>query len=105
MRVHGELILMALRAVLPVLCWHWSTGRESYRLNYIRAKRADTSLAWISSIFLVMNLLVLLRVFFALCKRGIAGILLSLLSARKTLCRHRKASLIIDGSFCQTVTC
>ena len=41
-------------------------GKNGYRLNYIRAKRADTSLAWINSIFLVMNLLVLLR-FFCAC--------------------------------------
>ncbi|HED13603.1 MAG TPA: hypothetical protein ENI62_08120, partial [Gammaproteobacteria bacterium] len=33
--------------------------------NDIRAKRADTSIAWINSIFLVMNLLILLRIFFA----------------------------------------
>ena len=46
-------------------------GKNGYRLNYIRAKRADTSAAWINSIFLVMNLLILLRVFFALChQRG-----------------------------------
>ncbi|MCP5197383.1 MAG: transposase [Gammaproteobacteria bacterium] len=45
-------------------------GKHGYRLNYIRAKRADTSLAWINSIFLVMNLLTLLRVFFALFKTG-----------------------------------
>jgi len=40
-------------------------GKHGYRLNYIRAKRADTSLAWINSIFLVMNLMVLLKIFFA----------------------------------------
>jgi hypothetical protein len=40
-------------------------GKNGYRLNYIRAKRADTSLAWINSIFLVMNLLILERIFFA----------------------------------------
>ena len=39
-------------------------GKNGYRLNYIRAKRADTSFAWINSIFLVMNLLVLLAEFF-----------------------------------------
>jgi len=44
-------------------------GKNGYRLNYIRAKRADTSLAWINSIFLVMNLLVLLR-FFCACFSG-----------------------------------
>ncbi len=41
-------------------------GKNGYRLNYIRAKRADTSLAWINSIFLVMNLMVLLKAFFGL---------------------------------------
>ena len=48
-------------------------GKNGYRLNYIRAKRADTSAAWINSIFLVMNLLVLLRAFFALCFRVAVG--------------------------------
>ena len=45
-------------------------GKNGYRMNYIRAKRADTSVAWINSIFLVMNLLVLLKFFFALCRWG-----------------------------------
>jgi len=47
-------------------------GKNGYNLNYIRAKRADISFAWINSIFLVMNLLILIRIFFALCKRGVA---------------------------------
>jgi len=46
-------------------------GKNGYRLNYIRAGRADTSLAWINSIFLVMNLPILLRVFLGLCKSGV----------------------------------
>ncbi len=41
-------------------------GKDGYRLNYIRAKRADTSSAWINSIFLVMNLLILLKIFLLL---------------------------------------
>jgi len=49
-------------------------GKNGYRLNYIRAKRADTSVAWINSIFLVMNLLILLRIFFALWKGGVAAL-------------------------------
>jgi hypothetical protein len=36
-------------------------GKNGYRLNYIRARLRDTSEAWINSIFLVMNLLVLVR--------------------------------------------
>jgi transposase, IS5 family len=44
-------------------------GKNGYRLNYIRAKRADTSVSWINSIFLVMNLAVLLRLFFSAWKR------------------------------------
>ena len=51
-------------------------GKNGYRLNYIRAKRADTSAAWINSIFLVMNLQILLRIFFALCEWGLASALL-----------------------------
>jgi hypothetical protein len=46
-------------------------GKNGYRLNYIRAKRADTSFAWINSIFLVMNLLILLRIVFALIKKAL----------------------------------
>jgi hypothetical protein len=38
--------------------------KDGYRRNYIRAKRADTSGAWINSTFLVMNLQILLRIFF-----------------------------------------
>ena len=34
----------------------------------IRARRTDTSIAWINSIFLVMNLLVLVQVFIGLKK-------------------------------------
>jgi hypothetical protein len=45
-------------------------GKNGYRLNYIRAKRSDTSRAWINSIFLVMNLLILLRVFYWLWNSG-----------------------------------
>jgi IS5 family transposase len=37
-------------------------GKNGYRLNYIRAKTQKTSEAWINSIFLVMNLMVLLRI-------------------------------------------
>jgi hypothetical protein len=44
-------------------------GKNGYRLNDIRAKRADTSAAWINSIFLVMNLLILLRVFWSLLRK------------------------------------
>ena len=43
--------------------------KNGYRLNYIRAKLPKTSAVWINSIFLVMNLLILLRAFFALCRQ------------------------------------
>ena len=39
-------------------------AKNAYGLNKIRAKRADTSFAWINSIFLVMNLLILTKVFY-----------------------------------------
>ena len=57
-------------------------GKNGYRLNYIRAKRADTSVSWINSIFLVMNLAVLLRLFFTLCKCTGFARLARLLSAQ-----------------------
>ena len=38
-------------------------AKSAYGLNKIKAKRADTSCAWINSIFLVMNLLILTKVF------------------------------------------
>ena len=63
-------------------------GKNGYRLNYIRAKRADTSAAWINSIFLVMNLLVLLRIFFGLLKSGAA-------SALTVLSRIKNAWLLV----------
>ena len=43
-------------------------GKYGYRLNNIRAKRADTSVAWINSIFLVRHLLILVQVFICLKK-------------------------------------
>jgi IS5 family transposase len=74
-------------------------GKNGYRLNYIRAKRADTSLAWINSIFLVMNLLVLLRIFFARCKGSVAAVLLLLLPVGQTLLHHRGTRPVICGVF------
>ncbi len=66
-------------------------GKNGYNLNYIRAKRADTSFAWINSIFLVMNLLILLRIFFALCKRGVAVVWMPLLKVVERMVRHQLA--------------
>jgi len=43
-------------------------GKNGYGLDYIRAKTARTSEAWIRSIFLVMNLIVLGKVFILLRK-------------------------------------
>ena len=65
-------------------------GKNGYRLNYIRAKRADTSVAWINSIFLVMNLLILLRIFFAPLKRRTIRALLRLCQLVQALSSQRK---------------
>ena len=73
---------------------------DLYRLNYIRAKRADTSLAWINSIFLVMNLLVLLRVFFTLCKKGLAIILWSLSTLAKSQHFHPRLRTVNMDDLC-----
>lgn len=58
-------------------------GKSGYRLNYIRSKRADTSVAWINSIFLVMNLLVLMKAFFG---PGIYGVVRALGGLLASLC-------------------
>ncbi|MDD2801446.1 MAG: transposase [Methylobacter sp.] len=50
-------------------------GKRGYRLNDIRAKRANTAFAWINSIFLIMNLLILDRLFFAPRKRWLAALM------------------------------
>ncbi len=47
----------------PLTGWYNVVKPDSYGLNRIKAKTAKTSYAWINSIFLVMNLLVLLRSF------------------------------------------
>ena len=65
-------------------------GTNGYRLNYIAAKRADTSAAWINGIFLVMDLLILLKIFFVFCKKAIAAAQLPTLRLRKMLFCHRK---------------
>jgi len=74
-------------------------GKNGYRLNYIRAKRANTSFAWINSIFLVMNLQILLRIFFALWEKGVAAVLLSLLPIGRTMLRHRGTCPVVYGMF------
>jgi len=74
-------------------------GKNGYNLNYIRAKRADTSFAWINSIFLVMNLLVLLRMFFALIKGGVAAVLLPLLPIGRTMLRGQRTCPVGYGVF------
>jgi hypothetical protein len=72
-------------------------GKSGYRLNYVRAKRADTAEAWINSIFLVMNLQILLRIFFALWKKAVVALWLPPLllvervmhGCRRVLCTYR----------------
>jgi IS5 family transposase len=53
-------------------------GKGAYRMNYIRAKRSDTSISWVNSIFFVMNLLVLFEWYF-----------LSIILTMKRLSTHR----------------
>lgn len=53
-------------------------GKGAYRMNYIRAKRSDTSISWVNGIFFVMNLLVLFEWYF-----------LSLILTMKRLTTHR----------------
>ena len=67
--------------------------------NRIRAKRADTSAAWINSIFLVMNLLILLRIFFVLSKKEL---MVDVLRVWKRLFYYRQAHPPAVGILCQS---
>ena len=79
-------------------------GMNGDRFNYIRARRADTSRAWINSIFLVMNPLILPRIYFALVVKGIAAIRAPLSRAVEILFGSRQAHparrccLVADGN-------
>jgi hypothetical protein len=64
-------------------------GKNGYNLNYIRAKRADTSVAWINSIFLVMNLLILLRIFHLPGKWAINRARVALQAIKKAVVYYR----------------
>ena len=76
-------------------------GKSGYRLNYIRAKRADTSLAWINSIFLVMNLLILVRIFFARCKQSFSGAIAWVMQVKKLLSiLHSQSSRVFYKKWC-----
>ena len=81
-------------------------GKNGYRLNYIRAKRADTSLAWINSIFLVMNLLILLRVFIGLYKRCLRAVMWGIKELWKRLAMSVRPRNICWGTdrFCLAST-
>ncbi|MCK9608686.1 MAG: IS5 family transposase [Methylomonas sp.] len=72
-------------------------GKNGYRLNYIRAKRANTSFAWINSIFLVMNLLILARIFFALRKGCFAGFIPALSQAGEQMFLYLRVIFNLPG--------
>ena len=59
----------------------WFKSTRSYHTIY----------AWINSIFLVMNLLILLRIFFALCKSGFAVLWMPLLKGVERLVCYKLA--------------
>jgi hypothetical protein len=69
------------------------TEANQETLRQEKAKRADTSLARINSIFLVMNLVVLPRIFFAHCKIGVALLLSAAGQACGLFFRRWKESL------------
>ncbi len=66
--------------------------KNGYNLDYIRAKRADTSLAWFNSIFLMMNLLILFRIFFALQKQSFVAAVIT------TITRWWNSALVMQYS-------
>jgi hypothetical protein len=76
-------------------------GKNGYRLNDIRAKRANTSFAWINSIFLVMNLLILERIFFVLRKGHLTGFISALRHAWKLLFVYLRPKLPFANLVCR----
>ncbi len=76
-------------------------GKNGYRLNYIRAKRADTSIAWINSIFLVMNLLILERIFFVRCKKSLFRVILLMKQVGKLLFYNLWKNFQLSVVFCE----
>lgn len=68
-------------------------GKKGYRFNDILAKRANTAFAWINTIFLVMNLLILQRLFFALSKYRLAGLIQAVAQAWKQILLTQRAQL------------
>jgi IS5 family transposase len=82
-------------------------GKNGYDLNYIRARTSKTSESWIRSIFLVMNLRVLLRLLFVWVLthmgRYVTAILQALLHWLHTSTAHQtgklKQSLLLEMAF------
>lgn len=72
-------------------------GKNGYRLNYIRAKQANTSFAWINSIFMIMNLLILERIFFVLCKGRLAGFIAALRHAWEQMFLYLRVSFKLNS--------
>lgn len=80
-------------------------GKNAYGLNKIKAKTASTSYAWINSIFFVMNLLVLARLF------HLPGIIQRIIKLCWTLTRKnlstksQKGGKGFDRVYCSPVNC
>ncbi len=78
-------------------------GKHGYQLNYISVKRADTLVVWINSIFLVMNLLILERIFFVPCKKSLTKVILRLKQVRKLHFSHSQNIFLFPRVFCENV--
>jgi len=76
-------------------------GKNGYRLNQIRARLASTSEAWVRSIFLVMNLIALLRFLLPfLCLRHIMD---ALMARMRVATRHFRGITAIMSPVGQAV--
>ena len=74
--------------------------KNGYRLNYIRAKRANTSFAWINTIFLVMNLLIQQRIFFGLSKCRLADLMRALVDVWEQMVLTQTRSVLLSRPAC-----
>ena len=74
-------------------------GKGGYRLNYIRARRSDTSQAWVNGLFFVMNLLVLQAlVFSAFLRANRCSVSCDIAKTATGLFQKLKSSLHTDSS-------
>ncbi|MBI5216492.1 MAG: IS5 family transposase [Ignavibacteriae bacterium] len=63
----GQAVTKAVSNLRNHIEGKFGTGKRSYRLDKIMARRSDTSASWIAAIFFVMNIQTFIKFFVSLC--------------------------------------